>query len=143
MLLVLVTVLASNPAPVERWTFRTRLDLGDLMLSSWYVPEGRAHIERALQQAQGLFRSGADPDGMTLAYAAPIMGPWLAARETIEPLDRVMLITSGVLQTIGFGVATARLLSETEAGVVETGPVLALSPIAGGHLGLSLSVTGF
>lgn len=142
MVLMLLTVLASTP-PAQRMTVRAQVDVGDMLVASWYVPASRLHLEMAIQKARGLLAGSRELDGRTLAYAAPIVGPWLATRDPMGPFDRLMLLTSGVLQSIGLGVAAARLFSEPETGVVETGPVVVFSPIAWGSLGLSVRITGF
>ena len=142
MLIALVTVLAATPAPLERLTVRTQLDVGGMLGATWYVPQSRVHLEAALHQARGLF-DGGELNGVTLAYAAPVVGALLVARDTEDPLDRALLVTSGVLQGMGLGIGAARLFADEEEGVVETGPVLSISPIAAGRLGLSLRITGF
>jgi hypothetical protein len=143
MVLMLLTVLASNPSPpLQRTTVRAQLDVGDMLVASWYVPLGRARIEGALLQTRALLAGSRELNGQAFAQAAPIVGPWLATREAVDPLDRLMLVTSGILQTIGLGLGAARLFSETEAGVVETGPLVVFSPIAWGTLGFSVRVTG-
>jgi len=145
MLLALVAVLAATPPtpPVQRTTLRARLDVGGMLIASWYVPQARVHLENVLQRARGLMTGARELDGLVLAYATPVVGPWLVARDTVDPLDRIMLVASGLLQTMGLGLGAVQLFSDGEAGVVETGPVVVLSPIAGGRLGLSLCVTGF
>jgi len=141
MVLMLLTVLASSP-PLRRTTVRAQLDVGDMLVASWYVPLGRARIESALLETRALLAGSRVLDGRVFAQAAPIVGPWLATREAVDPLDRLMLVTSGIVQTIGLGLGAARLFSETEAGVVETGPLVVFSPIAWGTLGFSVRVTG-
>lgn len=139
MVLVLAALLTSTPP--TRDTLRLQVDLGGLVNAAWYVPAGRVHLEAALWLSRDAVFRGAQLDFYTLALAMPMLGPWLAAPQVDDPLDRAMLVTSGVLQTIGVGLAAARLFSGPGDGVVEVGPVLRFSPIAGGRLGLSVRLT--
>lgn len=143
MLLLLATVLASTPPTLERTTLRTQLDVGGMLGATWYVPQSRAHLEAVLTQAKGLFTGTSELEARTLAFAAPLVGPLLVARETEDALDRALLLTSGLLQGVGLGVGAARFFRDEEPHIVETGPVVSFSPIAAGRLGLSLRITGF
>ena len=144
VLLLAASLLASTPTtPVVRTTLRAQVDVGGMLGSSWYVTTLRGHLENALTQAKGLLLDGRDFDALSLAYAAPMVGPLLAARQSDDPFESALLVTSGVLQTVGLGLGAAQLFGDTEHGVVERGPVVSFSPIAAGRLGLSVRITGF
>ncbi len=143
MVLLLATLLASSPVtPAPRATLRAQLDVTGLVGASWYVPAGRARIESAWDSMRGALFGPGSLDGLALAYALPVMGPFLAAQHVDGWQDRALLATSGVLQLIGLTVGARRWLSD-EPAARDAGPVLSVSPIAGGRLGLSVRLTGF
>jgi hypothetical protein len=141
MLLLLATVLASTP--VTRTNVHAELDVGGLVGASWYVPMSRERIELALQHSRQVAFGDQHLDPLKLVYALPMLGPWMTTGHTDDALDNVLLITTGILQTLGLGLAASELFQDRDTSVVEAGPLISLSPIAGGRLGLSVRITGF
>jgi hypothetical protein len=140
MLLLLATVLASTP--VTRTTVRAELDVGGLVGAAWYVPASRERMQVALEHTKGVAFGDEHLESLKLAYALPMIGPWMTSPLADDRIDSALLITTGILQTLGVGLAAAELF-KTEDSVVEAGPLISFSPIAGGRLGLSVRVTGF
>ncbi len=147
MVLLLATLLAASPmtgtAPVARTSLRAKVSMGSLLGAAWYVPAGRERIETAWQMTRGAMVGDTHFDFLALAYAMPVVGPFLSTAQSGDMFSRAALITSGLLQTLGLVVGIARLAGSDEAGIVETGPVISFSPIAAGHLGLSVELAGF
>jgi hypothetical protein len=143
--LLLATVLASAPVEAPRTApLRAKLDVAGMIASTWYVPESRAHIEAALDNARGTFLGESTLNGEGLLMVLPVIGPWTAALQDDVPLafgDRALLYTAGLLQLVGISLGAMQLF-EGE-GLVAKGPVLSVSPIAGGQLGVSVRITGF
>jgi|GEM_PF-5420031 hypothetical protein len=137
MLLLLTTILAATP--VTRTSVRAELDVGGLVGASWYVPAGRERIEAA----RLAFFSDAPAELSTYAYALPVVGPMMTTRLIDDGVDRALLITTSLLQTLGLTMGAAWLFQDRDSNVIEAGPLISISPIAAGRLGLSLRVTGF
>ena len=144
MFFALATLLAASPMTgrppkptVRTGVLRARVDFVGLITSSWYVPQSRAHIEAALHS---LGRDKLGGEGVMLA--APVLGPWMTAGQagTLTGGDRALLYTTGVLQLAGLSLGAMRLLEKP--GPLTTGPVLSVSPIAAGRIGLSIRITG-
>lgn len=140
VLLLAATLLAASPRG-STTTLRAQLDVGGLVGASWYVPAGRERVESALTNVRGAVFGPGTLDAFALAYALPVMGPWLTAQHVDDWQDRALLATSGVLQLIGLTVGATRWLAD--APEHDAGPLLSVSPIAGGRLGLSVRLTGF
>lgn len=159
--LVLALVISSLPAPAQAVEVPpvevprikqtrsarlvSRLDLGGLLGASWFVPSARQQMEATLWSARDALRGEARFEVQRLVVGVPVVGPWvLASDPTLGGFDRGLLITSGVLQLVGFSVGLARLV-ETEASTptAASGPVLTFSPISAGRLGLSVKLAGF
>lgn len=163
MLLLVASLLAASPFPAmpspltpreapaatvstSRRPMETKLDVGGLLGASWYVAPARSQIEAAWVNAKGSLFGTAPLDGEALLLAAPVIGPWMVAHRDVQLDlgDRALLVTSGALQLLGLSVSAWRLATEEGGGVTGAqGPVLSLSPIAGGRLGLSVRLTGF
>ena len=143
--LLATTLLAAAPAPVvvTRAELRWQLDAGGMVGSVWYLPETRAHLEDALAESRGLWRTTTGIDARTFAYAAPVVGSFLAATDANNALTRGLLMTSGVLQALGLAVFSYRWFIESPSPIVHTGPTLSVSPLAAGGLGLSVRLTGW
>lgn len=146
--LAAVTLTAPVAAPVSprvaQGGLRARLDLGGLLAASWYVAPSRSRIDAALDNAKGSLRGHAIFDGNALLLATPVVGPWVLAgqQRSLDGGDRALLVTSGVLQLVGLSLGALWLASDDDGPKAE-GPVLTVSPIAGGRLGLSVKLTGF
>lgn len=143
-------VPAAPPAAVKRESRRaleTKLDLGGLLGASWYVAPARTQIQAAWENAKGSLLGDGALDGQALLLATPVVGPWMVAQRdgSLDGADRALLVTSGALQLLGLSVGAWRLAQEDGPAVSssERGPVLSVSPIAGGRLGLSVQLTGF
>lgn len=164
MLLLVASLLAASPFPAmpsaltpreqpapsvsqqPPRALQAKLDVGGLLGASWYVAPGRSQIEAAWVNAKGSLFGTSPLDGEALLLAAPVIGPWMVAHRDgqLDLGDRAMLLTSGALQLLGVSVSVWRLAMEEGGGVgTEAGPVLSLSPIAGGRLGVSVRLTGF
>ncbi len=144
MLFALATLLAASPMTgrppeltVRTGVLRARVDFVGLITSSWYVPQSRTHIEAALHS---LRKETLDGEGVLLA--TPVFGPWMTAGQggTLTGGDRALLYTTGVMQLVGLSLGAMNLLKKP--GPVTTGPVLSVSPIAAGRIGLSIRITG-
>ena len=144
MFVVLATLLAASPmtgkppeVTLRTGVLRTRVDFVGMISSSWYVPQSRTNIEAALHS---LRRDTLNGEGMLLA--TPVFGPWMTAGAggTLTGADRALLYTTGVLQLVGLSLGAMHLF-ETH-GPARTGPVLSISPIAAGRIGLSIRITG-
>lgn len=152
MVCLLATLLLSaapvtketSPPPARTVTLRTRIDFGGMIISYWYVPETRAQIEAAIDNAAGSLLGDEYLDTQALLRAAPVIGPWLAAARdvpmTVE--ERTLLCVTGVLQLAGLTLGVMRLFEPMEFGRPR-GPVLSVSPIASGRLGISFRITGY
>ncbi|MDP2269512.1 MAG: hypothetical protein Q8K32_02200 [Archangium sp.] len=145
MFAVLATLLAASPmtgkppeATVRTGVLRARVDFVGLITSSWYVPQSRINIEAALHS---LSRDTLSGEGVLLA--APVFGPWMTAGQS-GPLtggDRALLYTTGILQLVGLSLGAMHLFEKP--GPRTTGPVLSVSPISAGRIGLSVRIVGF
>ncbi len=144
MFVVLATLLAASPMtgrPPEvthrTGVLRTRVDFVGLITSSWYVPQSRTNIEAALDS---LRRDTLNGEGVLLA--TPVFGPWMTAgQETLTGPDRALLYTTGVLQLVGLSLGAMHLFAPHAPA--RMGPVLSISPIAAGRVGLSVRIVGF
>lgn len=162
--LLLIAVLAAapqpdwaRPAPALELTARARpktppalrfeLDLGGLLRASWFLPAGERSLDAARDAGLAFLLHGRPLEADTVVLAMPVVGPLVTATRGSDLLsmERPLLVASGLLQALGVGVAALRLhhrlygASEAPDGA----PVLSLSPIAAGHLGLSVKLTGF
>ncbi len=143
MFVVLATLLAASPmadqppaSTVRTGMLRARVDLLGLITSSWYVPQSRTNIEAALHS---LRKDTLDGQGVLLA--TPVFGPWMTAgSDSLSGSERALLYTTGLLQLVGLSLGAMHLF-ETPAPAT-TGPVLSVSPIAAGRVGLSIRITG-
>lgn len=148
MVFLLATLLTAAPAmreqPAQTVTLQTRVDFGGMIISYWYVPETRAHIEAALDNAKGTFLGTEILDGHALMKAVPVLGPWASAmkEEAMAIEDRALLCVTGLLQLVGLSVGAMQLFEPASAKKPK-GPVLSVSPIAFGHLGLSVKLVGY
>lgn len=150
MVLLLSALLCATPtvAPPPEVTarsakLRAKVDVVGMIFSYWYVPQSRTHIEAALNNAKGSFLDQNTLNGEGLLMATPVVGPWLAAGEdSLDGGDRALLYTSGILQLVGLSLGAMRLFQPNE-GPVAKGPVLSVSPITAGRLGLSVRIVGF
>lgn len=129
-----------------RRALETKLDLGGLLSASWYVAPARSQIQAAWETTKGSLLGAGQLDGQALLLATPVVGPWMVAQRdgSLDGADRALLLTSGALQLLGLSVGAWRLAQEPGPGVssADCGPVLSVSPIAGGRLGLSVQLTG-
>jgi hypothetical protein len=100
-------------------------------------------MQVALEHTKGVAFGDEHLEFLKLAYALPMIGPWMTSPHADDRIDSALLITTGILQTLGVGLAAAELFKTEDRSVVEAGPLISLSPIAGGRLGLSVRVTGF
>jgi hypothetical protein len=140
---------SSPPAAVKRearCALETKLDLGGLLGASWYVAPARSQIQAAWENAKGTLLGEGPLDGQTLLLAAPVVGPWMVAQRdgSLDGADRALLVTSGALQLLGLSLGAWRLAQDQAPSVssADRGPVLSVSPVAGGRLGLSVQLTG-
>lgn len=161
---LLLALLASNPAfdvapsaagrvggllDVRRTVHATpsltvQLDLGGLLGAAWYVPSGRANLEAARDLGLGVLLSGQRLDSEVLLLAAPVVGPWVqASRSATAGDDAALLLATGALQALGLAVGAVRMADDGGDAAGPTGPVVSVSPIAGGRLGLTVRITGF
>jgi hypothetical protein len=153
MVYLLATLLSAAPVmkeettstPARTVTLRTRIDFGGMIISYWYVPETRAHIEAALDNARGTLLGEDVLDGQALLKAVPVMGPWVAAAQptalTVE--ERMLLCVTGVVQLAGLALGAMQLFDPNLGLNAPKGPVLSISPIAFGHLGISVKIVGY
>lgn len=150
---VLATLLSAAPLetaslPVagegpRRPALQVRLDFAGFVASSWFVPESRSQIEAALENARGSLLGEESLDGRGLLRVAPVIGPWLiASRDPVSHSDRAFLVTAGLLQLVGLWVGALQLSSPGLGLAQHEGPVLSISPLVGGSLGLSLKIRG-
>lgn len=153
MVLLLATLLGAAPAlkddtsptpPARTVALRTRIDFGGLIISYWYVPESRVNIEAALDNARGSLLGSEILDGHALLKAVPVAGPWTAALQegSMAIEERALLCVTGVLQLAGLWLGARQLFDPAE-GAKPRGPVLSLSPIAAGRLGISVKLVGY
>lgn len=149
MFLLLATVLSAAPlgakvhsAPPARMTLQLRVDFGGMLMSSWYVPQTRTHIDAAIGNARGMLRGDEVLDGNSVLLAMPVVGPWMLAGHSPNNGELAMLVGTGVLQLAGLAMATLSLTAAPEARP-SGGPVLSFSPIAAGHLGFSVKLANF
>lgn len=152
MLFVLASILSAAPvmkndasaAPARTGMLRTRIDFGGMILTYWYVPETRSHIEAALDNARGSLVGEQMIDGFALLKALPVAGPWAASLQE-KPMaveERALLFVTGVLQLAGLSLG-AMQLAEFSEGPKAKGPVLSISPISAGCLGISVKLVGY
>lgn len=136
------SVPAASEAP-RRPALQVQLDFAGFVVSSWFVPESRSQIEAALANARGSLLGEENLDGRGLLRVAPVIGPWLiASRDPVSASDKAFLITAGFLQLVGLSVGALRLSSPGLSLPRAEGPVLSISPLVGGSLGLSLKIRG-
>lgn len=144
MSLLLVAILtASTPsAPVlVRSGVRTQLDVGAMMGATWFVSTGRAQLTSAMEVTRKSFFETWQMDPNLVAQATPVVGPCVMAAGTADAVERALLLASGGLQAMGLSVQMLRLMSPDDARIAEEGPMLKISPIAAGHLGLSVRLS--
>jgi hypothetical protein len=128
---------------------KLELDLGGMIWSSWYLPSGQRGIEAARDSAMSFLAHGSSLSELNvdaLVAGSPVVGPWTAAMRggpDLLAFERPMLVACGALQALGMTLLTRRLLTPAEATDEPEGPTLSLSPIAAGHLGVSVQLTGF
>jgi hypothetical protein len=153
MVCLLVTILSAAPVtsdtppstgPARTVTLRTKVDFGGMILSYWYVPSTRARIEAAIDNAMGSLRGDDFLDGGALFQAMPVVGPWAAAMKEgpMTVNERALLCATGVLQLVGLTLGVKRLFEPIEL-TRPKGPVLSISPIASGQLGISVRIVGY
>ncbi len=146
LLMSAAPVMKDTAAPPARTvTLRTKLDFGGMILSYWYVPSTRARIEAAIDNAMGTLRGDDYLDTQALFQAMPVVGPWAAAAK-VGPMsveERTLLCATGVLQLLGLSLGVMRLFEPIEPMGKQKGPVLSISPISGGQLGISMRITGY
>lgn len=154
MVLLLVTLLSAAPVhagghvtqrPAQSVELRTQVDWFGMVSSYWYVPQSRVHIEALLDNARGTLRGDADLNGQGLLRATPVVGPWMTAASrdlSLTDSDRLLLCASGMMQLIGLTLGTMSVLQPMDE-LDAKGPVLRISPIAGGQLGVSVRIVGF
>lgn len=135
----LISILAASPKTTS--SFDTRLDVGALVGSGWYVPQTKDQMMVALYNARGTFLGTEQLQFNPMLNATPVVGAWVMAANTVG-YDQAMLITSGALQLLGTAVALKRWLFD-ELETPQVGWQLTISPIVAGQLGVGLRLTNF
>ena len=134
--------LKATPAAVH-----FELDLGGFLRASWFLPSGERSLDAARDAGLAFLLHGRTLEADVVLLAMPVVGPLMTAARgnDLLAMERPLLVTSGLLQAVGVGVAALRLHHRFYGPpeVSDGAPVISLSPIAAGHLGLSLRITGF
>lgn len=147
----------ATPAAAPLQTARARLetpaslhfelDLGGLLRASWYLPAGERNLDAARDAGLAFLLRGRPLEADAVLFAVPVVGPLMTAARgnDLLALERPLLVASGLLEAVGVGVAALRLHRRLSGAteVADGAPVLSVSPIAAGHLGLSVRLTGF
>lgn len=131
---------AGNPVPPGyRWDSKPHsaiVNIGTGLFALGYVPA----FAIAASGNDDLLHPG-DPQGLWLF--APIAGPFVLLGEARNDVARVLLITDGVFQTVGVGLAAVGLLWRTPILVrSETTLRVAPTPLVLGNGGGALGLAG-